>query len=139
MSAVKLEDDEAAVRRMRSESLILVVDDDPDILELAVETLCDQGYAVVTAVNGWGALKMLGVVEEIDLLFTDLVMSGGLSGLDLADRATSLRPDLRVLLTSGYPNHPLLADRPGKPAEAFIGKPYRTAALVAKIRSLLGA
>ncbi len=113
------------------------MDDDRDVRELVVEALIEHGYDVLTAINGRAALEIIRSAEDIDLLFTDLVMPGGLSGPELADRAAKLRPCLKVLFTSGYPNHPMLAHRPLRPSEAFIEKPYRTANLAARIRSLL--
>jgi DNA-binding NtrC family response regulator len=137
MPGIHKDDGRTAARRDEPKGRILVVDDDSDVRDLVVEALTDYGYNVVTAVDGRAALEVLGTAENIDLLFTDLVMPGGVSGSDLADRAAELRPELKVLFTSGYPNHPMLARRPIGATEAFIEKPYRTANLATKIRNML--
>ena len=137
MPGIHKDNGRIAAQRAVSKGRILVVDDDADVRDLVVEALTDFGYNVVTAADGRAALEVLGANDEIDLLFTDLVMPGGVSGSDLADRAAVMRPELKVLFTSGYPNHPMLARRPIGATEAFIEKPYRTANLATKIRSLL--
>ena len=81
---------------------ILVVDDEPDVLDMASFYLADQGYQVVTAGNGAAALRALEQNPDVALLFTDVVMPGGIDGLELADRARRLHPGLRILYTSGF-------------------------------------
>ena len=81
---------------------ILVVDDDPDVLEIASGSLEAEGYKVHRASNGSDALKILEENRTIALLFTDIVMPGSLDGFDLAERAKARRPGLRVIYTSGY-------------------------------------
>ena len=122
-------------RRRRT---ILAVDDDDDVRALVIDVLQGLGYAVLAAANGRQALEMLRDAPEVDLLFTDLVMPGGLSGTELVHLARGLRPDLKVLLTSGYVGHRMLAARPMDEAEAFLPKPYRPAVLAHRIRALLG-
>lgn len=85
------------------EACILAVDDDADLLDITAEQLRAQGYAVVTAPDGATALAMLREIPEIDLLYTDLAMPGGMDGTALAKAARALRPDLPVLFTSGAP------------------------------------
>jgi CheY-like chemotaxis protein len=116
---------------------ILVVEDDTDVRDLVISVLSDLGYCVLTASDGPTALDILREPKGIDLLFTDLVMPGGLSGTELADMAVGMRPQLKVLFTSGYIGHPVLATRPILLTDAFIEKPYRTVDLTRKIRSLL--
>ena len=114
---------------------ILVVEDDPDVREMTLEMLSELGYRVSVARSGAEALAILRQKGEIDLLFTDIVMPGGISGTDLARTASRLRPDLKILLTSGY--------EPGARAArkdfAFIAKPYRAPALGRKLREILAA
>lgn len=81
---------------------ILVVDDEPDVLDMASFYLSDQGYRVVTACNGVAALQALEQNPDVALLFTDVVMPGGIDGFELADRARQLHPGLRILYTSGF-------------------------------------
>src|SRR5690606_13628733 len=80
---------------------ILMVDDDKPILEVVSEALADEGYAVLTATNGEEALEKIHNDASIDILFSDVVMPG-LSGVDLAKRAASLRPELKIVLASGH-------------------------------------
>jgi PAS domain S-box-containing protein len=113
---------------------ILLVEDDPTVLALTLEMLSGLGYAVETATNAGQALDILRERADIDLLFTDVVMPGGLSGIALARSARELRPNLRVLLTSGY-----IADGAGFDRDEFplLDKPYEATAVAAKLRSLL--
>lgn len=82
---------------------ILVVDDEPDVLDMASLYLADQGYRVITASNAARALEALECNPDVALLFTDIVMpGGGLDGFELADRAKQMHPGLRILYTSGF-------------------------------------
>src|SRR6185295_17505720 len=81
---------------------ILLVEDDATVLALTLNVLTGLGYQVTTATNAAEALTILQSGRELDLLFTDVVMPGGVSGLSLARTARELRPMLRVLLTSGF-------------------------------------
>src|SRR6266699_6408238 len=88
------------------EKTILVVDDDRDVREVALTVLEAAGYSVIEAVSGDDAPRFLLAHPDlrIDLLFTDVVMPGRLDGIDLAHAARLLRPGLRVLLASRFPN-----------------------------------
>ncbi len=113
---------------------MLVVEDDPDVLRLAVETLKSLDYRVLTAGDGPAALAVLRRGAEIDFLFSDIVMPRGMSGVDLAREAMRLRPDLRVVLASGYASAALASDH-GSDDFAFISKPYRGSDLARMFRS----
>ena len=82
-------------------STILIVDDDPAILEYAGGVLEECGYAVLTALNAASALVTLRSNDRIDLLFTDLVMRGS-DGIELARQAGEAFPGPKVLFTTGY-------------------------------------
>ena len=115
---------------------ILVVEDDEDVRDMIVATLSDLGYRILVARTGPEALALLRREPAIDLLFTDVVMPGGMSGADLARAAGRLRPDLKILLTSGYAG----AETEGRAARRdfpFIAKPYRAAALAGKLKEVL--
>jgi CheY-like chemotaxis protein len=114
---------------------ILVVEDDPSVLVMTVDLLGGLGYQVISATGPEEALRILESEAEIDLLFSDVVMLGGVSGFELARRALSVRPKLKVLLTSGF-----TAGRDGT-TDAFplLEKPYETSALARELRRLLGA
>ncbi|MFQ5971092.1 MAG: PAS domain S-box protein, partial [Alphaproteobacteria bacterium] len=81
---------------------ILVVEDDERLRRVTVQRLSDLGYEALNAESGQTALSMLKDGAAIDLLFTDLIMPGGMNGDELAREARRLRPDLKVLFTSGY-------------------------------------
>ncbi|WP_428485555.1 ATP-binding protein [Rhodopila sp.] len=82
--------------------VVLVVEDQPSVLDTTVETLHELGFATLAATNGRDALERLRKSDQVDLLFTDIVMPGGINGVQLTNEAKRLRPGLRVVLTSGY-------------------------------------
>ena len=94
------------------------------------------GYHVTTATNASEALAILHSGVEIDLLFTDVVMPGGVSGVSLARTARELRPQLRVLLTSGFVGEGAVLETDEFP---LLDKPYETSQLAAKLRQMLDA
>ncbi len=119
----------------RGNERILVVDDEPELLELALDFLQSQGYRVLTAGNGRQALELLENNPDISLLFSDVIMPGGISGFDLAQRAKAIHPDLKVLLTSGHTKK--AGDHMREEFELLV-KPYSLEALSHQVRSLLG-
>lgn len=114
---------------------VLLVEDDAFVRAFATMCLESFGYTVIVAVDGHEALARLNEGLKIDLLFSDVVMPGGISGIDLAQRARELRPGLKVLLTSGYSAEALApaGDRYGAPLK----KPYRKAELARRLRDTL--
>jgi len=116
---------------------ILVVEDNPDVRRLVLRQLRDLGYDVIEAANGPQALQILDGGASIDLLFTDVVMPGGMTGRQLAEAAKTRRPDLKTLFTSGYTEDSIL--RLGKldPGVRLLSKPYRKNELAARIREAL--
>ena len=115
---------------------MLVVEDDPDVLSLAVETLKSLDYEVLTAGDGPSALAVLRRDADIDILFSDIAMPRGMNGVELARQASRLRPSLRVLLASGYAMSALSADHGMNADFAFISKPYRGSDLARVLRTL---
>jgi CheY-like chemotaxis protein len=117
---------------------VLVVEDDPQVRRLTAHRLGDLGYRVIECADGPGAMAILESAQPIDLLFTDVVMPGGLNGRELAGTARRRRPNLKILLTSGYAEA-ALADRAADD-ETFtiLTKPYNRRALAERIRSVLG-
>lgn len=114
---------------------ILLVEDSDDVRALAQEQLAALGYHVVLAASGEEALERLKT-QAIDLLFTDIVMPGGMSGLELVERFRAEHPDTPVLMTTGY-NEDLVADIPRGSNLDVIGKPYRREQLADRIRAAL--
>lgn len=108
---------EPALKNLR----ILVVEDNPSVRTLTAARLEELEHRVIEAESGVAALAILRGQEPVDLVFTDVVMPGGVSGIELARRARELRPDLKFVLASGYAAQFLgLSERPGP----FLQKPY---------------
>ena len=114
---------------------ILLVEDSDDVRALAQEQIAALGYRVVLAASGEEALERLKT-ETIDLLFTDIVMPGGMSGLELVEQFRKTHPETPVLMTTGY-NEDLVADIPRGSNLDVIGKPYRREQLADRIRAAL--
>jgi signal transduction histidine kinase/CheY-like chemotaxis protein len=118
----------------RYDAEVLVVEDNPEVAEVSVALLQSLGCAVTLTESARQALEVLASGKPFDLVFTDVVMPGGMSGVELA-RALRVRyPDLPVLLTTGYSVAALDAGKEGFP---ILPKPYRPAALQAQLGELL--
>lgn len=135
-------DDAALTARMAAPAgseTILVVEDDDMVRAYVERQLKELGYRVIVARDGRAALEILRGTEEIQLLFTDVVMPGGMFGTELAREASQLRPGLKILFTSGYSNQPVKAlDGLGRDAP-ILNKPYRRNDLASMLRSVLQA
>lgn len=116
---------------------ILVVEDNPLVHELVIRHLQQLGYQTTSAENGQEALALMKQGKRFDLLFTDIVMPGGMNGLQLANKAMSLQPDLPVLFTSGYTEVAIQRDGTLPVGTSVLTKPYRRADLALKLRQLL--
>lgn len=128
--------DTALVPRQPGET-ILVVDDDEHVREGVLHQLTSLGYRTVAASNGPEALDVLAHEPCINLLFTDVVMPGGMNGREVAERARLLNPDLKVLFTSGYFEVALLRNGKLDANEQFLTKPYRKKELAEKVQEVL--
>lgn len=129
---------EPVVSALTGHETILAVEDNDGLRRVVVRQLNDLGYRVIEAQNGSAALHILEK-EPVDLLFTDIVMPGGLSGYDLAKTAISRWPALKVLLTSGFPETKLNGNG-GAPANMrLLTKPYRKDDLARIMREILDA
>jgi CheY-like chemotaxis protein len=117
---------------------VLVVEDDATVLALVIEMLSDLGFLVITASDAHGALEIIRRGEPIDLIFTDIVMPGGKTGVELAVEARDFLPDVKILLTSGYPGEALAHNRSKQSEWPMIGKPFRQSELAARLQHLLG-
>ncbi|MCH8998624.1 MAG: PAS domain S-box protein [Proteobacteria bacterium] len=131
--------DEPPVQEEEPGSLetLLVVEDDADVRELAVNMLQSLGYVAVEAIDAESALAALDRRPEIVLLFTDVVLPGGTNGAELARQARKRRPDLKVLYTSGYTDNAIIHKGVLDEEADMINKPFRKAALARKIRGIL--
>jgi PAS domain S-box-containing protein len=133
-----LEDEEKAetvAPRGRAET-ILVVEDDPHVRQLAVSMLKNLGYHTVEADNARTALEVLDEQPLIVLLFTDLVLPGGVDGVELAKEARRRRPGLKVLFTTGYMESDRIESDLEHGAE-LLTKPYRKHSLASKLSAML--
>lgn len=117
---------------------ILVVEDQEAVRQVACGFLTGFGYEVVEAENGAEALGKLREHPDIDLMFSDVVMPGGMNGFELAKAAYSIRPDLKVVHTSGYPRGAMVHQEESRFREGFIiMKPYRREDLHSILREAL--
>jgi PAS domain S-box-containing protein len=126
------EEDEALLQQGGS---VLVVDDDPDVLNVAVSMLESLGHRVTTAVDAASALRWVNEGGPFDVLLTDIVLPGGMNGVQLAAAALELRPELRILLMSGYTEHAL---EQKDFSALLLHKPFRRRELAEKLRLTLG-
>ncbi len=134
-----LEAEPESLQAASGRGTILVAEDDEEVLAVTAESLRELGYQVVTAVSGAQALEILTGDQPIDLLLSDVIMPGGINGAQLAVRARHVRPELKVLLTSGYTAAALNREH-GLPDNLdIVGKPYRREELAKKLRLVIGA
>jgi CheY-like chemotaxis protein len=127
----------AQTARATGTETILVVEDDEALRAYTVELLQELGFRVLHASNGPAALEILDREEHIDLLFTDVVVPGGVNGRQIAGEALKRRPKLKVLFTTGYTRNAIVHHGRLDPDVEFIGKPYSQAELGRKLRSIL--
>lgn len=115
---------------------ILVVEDDARVRHLTVFRLKELGYQVNEAENGREALEVLATYEDVELLFSDYVMPGGMSGVDLARAARAARPGIKILLTTGYARP---AHREGGRISGvnWLSKPYMSKELARAVQNAL--
>jgi CheY-like chemotaxis protein len=127
----------AESRASAASERILVVEDDPRVRRVTVRRLQELGYITVEADSGPAALKRLESEAPFDLLFTDVVMAGGMTGFDLAHEARRRHPQLKILFTSGFAEPAMARDLQSMKKSAWLGKPYDRNELKAKLREVL--
>jgi PAS domain S-box-containing protein len=126
---------DACEQRSHDAARVLVVDDEPDVLEVTVELFRSMGYEVLTARSAGEALSLIEDGADVGLLFSDVMMPGGISGIELARRARAIAPEMRIVLASGYPL-PALQQQHGALDEfTLLTKPYRLADIVRSLRA----
>jgi signal transduction histidine kinase/response regulator RpfG family c-di-GMP phosphodiesterase len=125
------------LRRAGVGETVLLVEDDEQVLSMAVESLEELSYKVVVARNAAQALEHLKGVERIDIMFSDVVMPGGMNGSQLANEAKRLRPGLKILLTSGYVANLDEGQVIAEGELAVLSKPYRRDELARSLRLVL--
>jgi hypothetical protein len=125
-------------QRTRVGATILLVEDNDEVRYIVARQLADLGYRVIEAASAAAALvAMREATPDVDLLFTDVIMPGGMTGLDLAREARKLRPELKVLLTSGFAEESLQGVDRAAEAIGFLGKPYRRHDLARRVHETL--
>ncbi|MBB2961072.1 ATP-binding protein [Methylobacterium sp. R2-1] len=126
------------LRRAGEGETVLLVEDDEQVLGMAVESLEELSYRVIVTRNAAEALEHLHGVERIDILFSDVVMPGGMNGSQLALEARRVRPDIKILLTSGYVANLDEGQVIGQGELPVLNKPYRRDELARSLRLVLG-
>ena len=116
---------------------VLIVDDEIELLELAEKFFTQLGYTTQTAENGAQALEILKTNTDFDLIFSDVVMPGGINGYELAEQATTLNPHIKILLTSGFTSRTMIKEGQKKFESNLLSKPYRKSELAQRVRLIL--
>jgi PAS domain S-box-containing protein len=116
---------------------VLIVEDEPDLMDVAASLFTSMGYDVLTAASGREAIDVMER-RDVDILFTDVVMPNGMNGIELASYTREHYPDTKIMLASGYPL-PALKQRHGAGLGefAFVNKPYRLSDLARTLRSAM--
>jgi len=138
-------DEDGVGRSFYGTETVLLVDDEEKLLEISAEYLKQLGYRTLTATDGVSALEVLRGSENIDLLFSDVVMAGDMNGFQLAEKAVGIDPGLRVLVTSGFVDTDALkkaginfTDEMMKQFSSnLLPKPYSQHALASCVRKIL--
>ena len=117
---------------------VLLVEDDAEVRSFTAELLRELGYVVEEVVNGEGALTLLAGDRHFDLVLTDVILSGRLTGRDVADACTRLRPTIPILFTTGYARDAIVHNQRLDPDVELISKPFAAAALATRISRLIG-
>ena len=117
---------------------VLVCEDDDKVRAYTVDVLKELGYRVMEADNGAAALQALETASEpIDLLFTDVILPGGMTGADIAQQARAQQPGLRILFATGYARNAIIHHGRLDPGVELLTKPFTYAELATKVREML--
>ncbi len=127
---------DADVAVLRPEQ-ILLVEDDEEVNRFSSEVLRDEGYHVISTHEGASGLRLLDANPDVKLLFTDVVLPGGMNGRQLADEARRRRPDLKVLFTTGYTRNAIIHHGRLDADVELLTKPFTSDALAKKVRQIL--
>ena len=123
----------------RGSETILLVEDDEEVRKFSVEVLREHGYPIHAAADGARALSLLETESDISLLFTDVVLPGGMNGRQLADEARRRRPELKVLYATGYTRNAIIHQGRLDAEVELLTKPFTAEALARKVRQILDA
>ena len=114
--------------------VVLVVEDEAKMRKIAMRALGKAGYTVIKAAHATKALQRIEGLPRLDLLFTDIILPGALNGIELAREVQQLRPEAKVLYTSGYAKNEII---PSDEGAEFLPKPYRRKDLIRKVQAVL--
>jgi CheY-like chemotaxis protein len=120
------------------DEIVLVVEDDALVRKYVITQIESLGYATLEAASGAEALSIIDNHADIDLLFTDVIMPGGMNGRQLVDEALKRRPLLKALFTSGYTENAILHHGRLDAGVLLLAKPYRKPELARMLRVALG-
>jgi two-component system NtrC family sensor kinase len=116
---------------------ILLVEDDEEVNRFSTEVLREEGFEVISTFEGASGLRLLDANKDIQLLFTDVVLPGGMNGRQLANEARRRRPDMRILFTTGYTRDAIIHDGRLDADVDLLTKPFTSEALLRKVRQIL--
>ena len=116
---------------------ILIVEDDPEVLKIPLAALKREGYEVFGARNGDEAIEVLKANGPFDLLFTDVVLPGGMKGAKLSEAAREICPGIKILYTSGYTRNVITNHGVADDGVVLLSKPYKLGALLDRVRDIL--
>ncbi len=122
----------------RGSEVILVVEDDQLVRNYVVTQLANLGYKTIAVPDARAALALVDKGEKFDLLFTDVIMPGGMNGRQLADEVRKRRPGIKVLYTSGYTENAIVHHGRLDEGVLLLAKPYRKAQLASMLQQALG-
>jgi CheY-like chemotaxis protein len=120
-----------------AEETVLVLEDDDDVRSYSSDILRELGYRVIEAHDGPAALRLLDQQPRVDLLFTDVVLPGGMTGAQVAAQARATRPSLKVLFTTGYARNAIIHHGRLDKGVQLITKPFSFEELAAKVRDII--
>jgi signal transduction histidine kinase/CheY-like chemotaxis protein len=135
-AAVEMESADGEMPRGDSSEVILVVEDDPKVKQMSIDALRELGYVVIHAQSPSEAMEKFKAQPHIALLFSDIVMPE-MTGRELAERMTAIRPDLKVLFTTGYTQNAIVHHGIVDPGTAFLPKPFTLDQLARKVRAVI--
>jgi CheY-like chemotaxis protein len=115
---------------------VLIVEDEPDLMRAAADLFRALGFEVLTAGEGKDAIDILERTDNIGLVFTDVIMPNGMSGIELARQTRRRWPKIKSILASGYPLPALKAEHGNIDDFPFVSKPYRLSDIARKLRTL---
>jgi CheY-like chemotaxis protein len=129
--------DEVAAVPLGHGETVLLIEDDPDVRELTESMLASLGYRVLIAEDARVGIKALAAESPVDLVLSDVVLPGGMSGPDLAEQAKSIDPGIKILFMSGYTEKVFQHQNPLPEGADLLNKPFRISELAKRVQQAL--